>query len=1101
MGELGSTLRGKAITGVIDWGIAGIKKVKQQNEIKGLLGDQQLRAAMMGQNVLAEKFGNEIEAQELIANLALKKIKRNEAIALFLGKDANTTAFDIVKDFCDEIDRILSSDTDSHADVRALRIVEESSQDIRRIADELAANRQNETAQLALLAVVIHSVESEESDVEYLARLSHDIESSLASRYLNAYTSLCCGNLPDLEQLNDITGHNELILALAAVAISANELEFAEKVLSICSFNAEPIIAVIQALIDTPGQIYGQIELDRSVSSCVEPLINLINFEHLYKEGAFQAAAKYAEDAEIAWNPIAIEERCISELISAAVLDDDDLGAKIEDEIGRFKSWFPSDLAAQFKRALSLSFFRLNADKVRELIGKLPDDLSAFADDARKELELKECVDPRMARDILIWAEARNNPVLLTDAAIALIGLDADARSEILEIFERCSDWAIPNVGTLRYYAEIIDPDVSYEKYCKYGKGMGENPTFHLIAYAKFHDALPDIATRHIERAISIMKEPTAAKDLLSSSIWVPYLYEGGRSAEIRQIVEGVLPIAPYDHLISFFSALSGCNNAEGFIDDLVESMASSSFWDPRVAELVVRHLAMRGRIDVAGPVANAFFKTRPSELLAEIVIEWACESSVDPNEGVVAFLRQVDTSQSNLSLAGYYREKGDRSTSDALLVRAVFSDGEPSSRALVCYAFNHASDNDEAVERIDENCYAVLSSNDGEERTLLFLDNLSAVKEEGVSNSIGSLFTVQSKEFIGLKWLRLGDVCQINGVKLTVTEIGKVESLLCRAGFAELEEHPESAVKIFSIDELSDYVKTASEQAAAKDRMYKDGIKTDKGCIYLGIETGAIVAGEQRRLEFLGEVICNPNYPYRKNPISRNSQIDEDDNFIISYNAAVVLSFLDLPPEVLNEVRKKSFISKSTANKLKKDINSLLEEAFRSAGKLGYIGQGPVFFEYDDSTRQMLKDRWLPALSLISALETLEPVLDISKDCVPRLPFKNEAIDIETARKHNLVYVTEDYVESQICDAIGSVRRCGVTMMLACMGSFEYVFTEYAKKMIKWGAEPPIEEDLVAAYQYACISALSRLGATERSEELTSSDEGSLNDSGSLDC
>ena len=72
---------------------------------------------------------------------------------------------------------------------------------------------------------------------------------------------------------------------------------------------------------------------------------------------------------------------------------------------------------------------------------------------------------------------------------------------------------------------------------------------------------------------------------------------------------------------------------------------------------------------------------------------------------------------------------------------------------------------------------------------------------------------------------------------------------------------------------------------------------------------------------------------------------------------------------------------------------------------------------------------------------------------------------------------------------------------MLACMGSFEYVFTEYAKKMIKWGAEPPIEEDLVAAYQYACISALSRLGATERSEELTSSDEGSLNDSGSLDC
>ena len=1088
---------------IVDSLYSRFKKWRQRGQIAKLKSETKLRAAMTASQIdLSGKFSDEILVDELISHLELQDIARDDAIATFLDDEtgSDNEAYQFVRDFCSKIDQILSPADNSLASVKALRIVEESNKDIRALANKLSYYQEDSTAQLSLLESMVDFVESGEIQFEHLERLLNEVGDSLAAKYLRAYLLLCKGESPDLSRVLDISGHDGAVIALASPAVSAERIDSVADILRLCSFDTEIIVSTISRLFTTSIQSNEHIDLSGKVPSCMVPLINLINFEYLHRDGAYQAAAKYAEDAEIAWNPIAIEERCISELISAAVLDDDDLDTIIRHEIERFKSWFPSDLSAQFKRALSLSFLRLDADRVRELIGKLPNDLSAFADDTRKELELRGCVDPGIARDILIWAEARNNPVLLTDAAIALIGLDADARSEILETFDRCSDWAIPNVGTLRYYAETIDPDVSYEKYCKYGKGMGENPTFHLIAYAKFHEALPDIATRHIERAISIMKEPTAAKDFLSSSIWVPYLYEGGRSEEIRQIVEGVLPIAPYDHLISFFSALSGCNNAEGFIDDLVESMASSSFWDPRVAELVVRHLAMRGRIDVAGPVANAFFKTRPSELLAEIVIEWACESSIDPDEGVIAFLRQVDTGQSNLSLAGYYREKGDRSTSDALLVRAVFSDGEPSSRALVCYAFDHASDNDEAVERIDGNCYAVLSSNDGEERTLLFLDNLSAVKEEGVSNSIGSLFTVQSKEFIGLKWLRVGDACQINGVKSTVTEIGKVESLLCRTGFAELEEHPDSAVKKISIDELSDYVKTASEQAAAKESMYKDGIKTDKGHIYLGIETGAIVAGEQRRLEFLGEVICNPNYPYRKNPISGNSPIDEDDNFIISYNAAVVLSFLDLPPEVLDEVRKKSFISKSTANKLKKDINSLLEETFRSAGKLGYIGQGPVFFEYDDSTRQMLKDRWLPALSLISALETLEPVLDISKDCVPRLPFKNEAIDIETARKHNLVYVTEDYVESQICDAIGSVRRCGVAMMLACMGSFEYVFTEYAKKMIKWGAEPPIEEDLVAAYQYACINALSRLGAIERSEESTL-DEGPLNDSGLLDC
>ena len=63
---------------------------------------------------------------------------------------------------------------------------------------------------------------------------------------------------------------------------------------------------------------------------------------------------------------------------------------------------------------------------------------------------------------------------------------------------------------------------------------------------------------------------------------------------------------------------------------------------------------------------------------------------------------------------------------------------------------------------------------------------------------------------------------------------------------------------------------------------MYQNGIVMESGTAYLGIETGAVLIGASRRLEFVGEAICNSKYPYRKNPISRNVPIDEKDKFLI---------------------------------------------------------------------------------------------------------------------------------------------------------------------------------------------------------------------------
>lgn len=1081
MVELFSTFIGEIVSRVTDWVNAKSAERRQRREVKKLVEEARLHAAMIPTTVnLKERFDNSILVGELISSLVLKNKPRDETISAFLD-GGDKVAIEFTKNFCDEIDRIMSPSGDSIADVRTLRLVEENNKAIQKIDDRLSASQGDIAAQLSLLEEVIGLVKTGEIDVDQLDRLSRDAGDSSASNYLTAYVSLCRGQTPRSVHLSDISGKDAVIVALASVAVSSGKADYAGDVLKLCSFDAAPIISVIRELGDLSGQAGRRIiEFPGAIPRGVEELVNLINFEVLFRSGAFQAAIMYTDDVRIAWNPIAIEERSISELISFAVVNDSDLHLKVQREIDRFKSWFPVDLIKRFEHALSVSLLHLDAGKVRELISRLPDSLSAFAEDEGRQLELRECRSPRVACSVLVWAEARHNPFLMMDAALKLVELDAGVRSELIDTFDRCGTWAFPNVGALRMYVYGINPDIPYEKYCRFGKGMEKDALFHLIAYERFRDTLPAAAANHIETAISIMKDPTGAKDLLSSYIWVPYLYEGGRTEEIGQIVEGILPIAPYEHIASFFSALAKCSGSEEMVTDLVESMAGSEFWDPRVAELVAGHLAACGRMDVAGPVANAFFRVRHSELLAEIVVQWACESCIDPDADVIDFLRQVDTSQSNLLLAGYYREKGDKLTSDALIVRASFGEGESSGRALAYYAIEHAAEVDkkEDVESIDKNCYVVLSSSDGGRRVFLFFEDPAAVAAEGISNSIGSAFSLQSKEFLNLRGLHQGEACQIDGEKFTIVEIGKADSMLCRAGFAELANSSERTIAINSTDELLEHLKRVSEAAASIMEIYKNGLKLDGGTAYLGIETGAALIGASRRLEFVGEAICSSNYPYRKNPISRNVPIDEKDKFLVSYNAAIVLSFLDLPAEVLDQVRQKCFITKSTAQRLRKDAQAILEDSYRSAGKLGFDGERPVLFENDEETQRYLKKKWLPVLDFISGLGEVEPVVSSSgARKLPKLLFENETIDIQTAHDRNLIYVTEDLVESQVCDA-AAVSRCGTSVMLIRVGHLEYVFTDYAKQMVEWGAQPPIEDDLVALYNEALLNAFEGLGS-----------------------
>lgn len=1085
MENLVSAIVGEGISRLIDWAAAGIARYQQQRKISKLLEEAQTRAAALG---LSNQFNNATLVNELVSNLALKRKSVTESISIFLGpnKEWNASQEDFVKELCEEIDEVLSPAEDSLATTRALRISEEANEGIQKLLDIVKTEDEKCTMGFALLEEIIPFIQSGEIDVDHLDQLSRSIEGSVVSLYLRAYLSLCSGEEPDLAWISKLSGYDDAYIALASVAISAGQYNAAVEAIKNCSFESVELIGVIRQISESSGKIQKQIVLTIAVPAYVEPFINLLSFNISFCSNAFQAAARYSDATDIAWNPIALEERYISTLISSSVINDSNLYALTREVIKRFRPWFASSLVAQFKRALSLSFLRLPINLAQELISELPESLNLFAEDEKYALKLRECSSLKEAIHILTWAEARRNPTLMMDAALRVIKLDEEERPNVIEAFERCSGWVFTNVGMLRMYVYEINTDISYEKYCSLGKAMDQDVAFNLIAYELFRNITPDKSISHIESAISVMKKPLGNTDLLSSHIWVPYLYERRRVEEIEQIARDILPIAPLDYVASFFQALASCSNSRDIIDDLAKSMALSEFWDSRVAELVVKHFASCGQLDIAGPLARSFFKVLRTETLAEVAIKWACSACIDPGHDLIDFLRGIDSARGNIVLARYYGETGNSEERDALLVRAAFGEGGGARFALIAYAMEHAGvdEEDDSATRIGRDCFAVLSTDDGQERTLLFFSNTTAVKSDGISCSVGEAFSVRSKEYMSLMQRRIGEKVRLGSKEFEIKKIGKVESLLSRAGLEDLSKQPDSNTFIFnSQEELSRFLLRVHEAASSKAGLYLNGIHTECGTVYPGVETGAALLGESRRLEFVGEAIINPNYPYRKNFISRNTPITKEDRFLLSYNSIIVLSFLELPGNVVRDIRCKCVLSSSTAAKLKKDIQILLEDSYRSAGRLGFDGDRPIFFENNDETRRWLRERWLPLFELIDGVDTVEPSADISQTSFLGLPFENERIDIQTAIANGFVFVTEDIIESQLCDSL-DVRRCGVAPMLIRVGYSDYVFKEYVKKMADWKAEPPLEKDLVELFKETYLTVINHSSSGEACDE-----------------
>lgn len=125
-----------AVSEFINWSAAKIKSRKKQNEIEQLIKETATRAAMTAFSVdLAAKFKDKHLVEEIIAHQVLADKTKTEAIAIFVGPEADDEATFFVERFYDGVSRITATAEESFPGRKTLEVAEATQGDVKTLLD------------------------------------------------------------------------------------------------------------------------------------------------------------------------------------------------------------------------------------------------------------------------------------------------------------------------------------------------------------------------------------------------------------------------------------------------------------------------------------------------------------------------------------------------------------------------------------------------------------------------------------------------------------------------------------------------------------------------------------------------------------------------------------------------------------------------------------------------------------------------------------------------------------------------------------------------------------------------------------------------------
>lgn len=685
--------------------------------------------------------------------------------------------------------------------------------------------------------------------------------------------------------------------------------------------------------------------------------------------------------------------------------------------------------------------------------------------------KLRDTSDCSQIVEICKWAIENNHLLLYVECCHKRLSIDPQSKNELLKDFSDNIGIIKENYLGFSFFTNFLNPNISYEEYVSLGSNYQEEPRFHLEAYEKYASSREE-AISHIEQAIELMKTSPREPCLNLGNIWIPYLVHNKRDEEVLEILSRFaqnLPGFLYQPLLKVV--------LESEIDEEVESslldqLENSSVKDPMIFVYLARyHFTKDNELD-ALRCAMKSFRMKENMDAALIAFQMHLVLNMDIPKELAEYIREADTPETNFLFSEFETKRSNPEIADVYSIRAILQNGGSGGNALVRYMNRHVG-GEEPVDptTVKPQTYVVLKSTSNNEVVeVLFYENSKVLQNEGMAALGAKHYTTSSPSYVELKSRSVGEVVSLESREWTIQSISWIDSFFCKRAFSYLVDSGNCKVLTFDESEGTTLVEQLAAQLKEIDYgnsnidKYSDGIKINESAIiHLGIEIGNKLFSKNQ-FGFTVAAVKNPNLVFRRAVDNIAELADCEKDYLLSYNAIVILAMLDLLPNVKERIAATSTVTSSTKNRLIDDIRQLLHDQDASPGSLIMAEDNPVFVEYAEEELIEVRHFCAEALDILDKLSVLEPV-----DSINLPPFfiflgTSTCQDISTAKAESKLFVTEDITQAQFIDLEEGVQRCSLYVLFEGCGYGVLAGATLGFQYHNWNAQPVIDFHLALA-------------------------------------
>ncbi len=1051
----------------------------KQKRIDSLIDEYKFRSHGVSTSSvsLPDRLSDSRLVEEFIAHCYRPTKAKDDIVFLLLYGNDKPLARDLVAEkfvgeLFDEIVLILE-DGDRAAVRSAVEIQEHEHLEQKRHAEVMQALQERSASEPDYLSItlLIDEVENGLKTIDDLRNVA-DFGNSQKKpmTYLDYYIAYCHGEEPviDAEVIGDLPSN--LVSSLASVAFSSGKYYAASEILSFAGDADDLAYAARQVARGSSSM--GRInEEGVPANSPYVPFAMILNAEMCVLAGAYPIAERHYALCDNALNPVARVHQLPARLSKAILYCPDAVDFEhLSSLVDSFPVWASEGEKDKFGQMLDSALGLLSINDQKALIESLPGEVKRYVHDASLRLRLMECCDTEEIKEICESAAKQGRLELFCQSAERLIGAEPQSRQWVQRLMETSSLMESGGIIAFLFLVRQVVEDIAFDDFCALGKGLTDNPRFHLELYAQFKDEFIDEARGHADIALNLMKKAGCLPCPDYAFEWITYLGDGGRSSEVIEILAPYMELMPESALRKYVAAAGGVENKYGLVSRILLDIERSGNSDPGVKSLIAWYYsAIEENSLKASQLAVESFHSRETDFAAAIAMQSLLVLSMDIPSELENYVRTAGDSHLAILLAEWYRRRGQQSQADRVLVKAALSDGGSAERVLAAYFAHHIEERDSVdPDSVGADTCVMLRS--GNEKLGLLIHGDAAVVPHEGCEAFGVLHhTLSSSEYYSLRGSRIGDYVQYDGKEWIVEKIEHGSAVLQRVGLGHIAADPRTVVFASgsggveeAIDQIADYMKGHQP----KRDYYTNGIEYEEGKrLYLGIESGSSVFNVGP-LEFMLVVASSKAMPFRRAEVGLSNPVGEKKRFLLSYNSVILLSLLCQKYEEAKEVLGCCYVTNATKNRIEQDIHDL-SNATEGPGKLVLVDSGLKLLGNDETTRRQMRSTCAQIASFVASLQ-LVPV-EINNELPADVGFldQNTIADMETAKEGDMFFVTEDCLQANFADSIPAApERCSLyTLAIAC-GKHELALDGLPTCMMDWGAEPHIDLNVAQIVQ-----------------------------------